>query len=558
MASKAQSAPHFRRTAKGSQLVVDGKPYLILGGELHNSTWSNAGYMKNIWSQMKAINVNTVLGAVTWDMFEPTEGTVDTKQLDEIIQDARKESLRLIILWFGSYKNATSTYAPGWVRRDPTRFPRIRIRDRAGSIKTTSTLQPYNKDLMAAETSAFRKFMKHLKDIDGEHHTVIMIQVENEVGIMGDSRDRSSEAEALFKSPVPNGLLEYLHANRETLNPSFHTRFDIKATAGKDLTWTEAFGDSVWSDDIFMANAFSTFVQTIAAAGREEYNLPTYTNVALCNEEPSWADDIPIPAFIPAGDTPGQYPSGGPVGHNIDVYRFNAPAIELYGPDIYLQDYDKVCECFTHDGLPLFVPEQRRDEYGLRRIWLAIGSRQAIGCAPFGVDSLDVNETDIGLHYGILKTMAPYILDAQANRPEDIMGFFFDEPGAPTSPSKYTKTFPDFKITVERAFVFGKQGPGAGIVIRQADGSFLGAGFGFQVVFESTDDNSTYSGVLRVEEKESDGKGGLRTVRILNGDETNHENFWIMPSRKPDIGTFPVPVFIPARTFMSRCIPYSI
>ncbi|KAF3001607.1 hypothetical protein E8E14_006218 [Neopestalotiopsis sp. 37M] len=453
--------PHFSPTKTSRQLIVDGKPYLILGAELHNSTWSNAEYMSSIWPHMKEMHINTLLGAVAWESIEPYEGTFDF--------------------------------------------------------------------------------------------------IENEIGIMGDTRDHSVEAESLFKQMVPDHLLTHLRTNFGHLNPAFQRKFEMfgEDTRSSQLTWTEAFGDNVWADDLFMADAFSRFVQHVAAAGRAEYDLPTFVNVALCNEDASWADDIEIPAFIPAGDYPGQYPSGGPVGHNMDIYRFNAPAIECYSPDIYLQDYEKVSECFSCQGLPLFIPEQRRDAYGTRRMWSAIGSYQAIGCAPFGIDSIDPNDCDLAAHYKLLSAISPQILDAQAHRPEDIVGFFFDEPNNQPS-KKVTKVMGDFELTIERAFMFGKQGPGAGIVVRQADGTYLGAGFGFQVVFKSTNPRSTFSAVLRVEEKEVGPDGKLKTSRILNGDETNHGNFWIMPSVAPDLGIFPVPCFVPARTMIAQCTPYSI
>ncbi|KAH7000452.1 glycoside hydrolase superfamily [Ilyonectria destructans] len=557
--SSAELAPFLRQTTSGSQLIVDGEPFLILGGELHNSTFSSAELMSTIWPKMKAMNINTVLGPVTWEIIEPTEGHFDFSELDKCLLGARKHGLHLVLLWFGSYKNATSCYAPDWVKTDGTRFPRIQIKGGDDELVTTSTLQPFSKELWQADATAFKALMKHIKEVDQEHGTVVMVQVENEIGIMGGSRDRSAVADDLFDSPVPEDLLKRLRDDFDVLSPSFKSKFaHLKDTWEASLTWKQAFGEDHWADDLFMANAFSHFVQQVAAAGRVEYDIPIFVNVALCNEDPSWADDIDIPDFIPAGDKPGQYPSGGPVGHNLDIYMHNAPDIDFFAPDIYLQDYEKVSECFRPQKRALFIPEQRRDEYGARRIWSGYGNHAAIGCCPFGIDGFTVEESPFTLHFGILKAISSYILEAQANRPDEIMGFYFDEVDETQKERKWTKVMGDFKVTVERAFVFGKPSSGAGIIIRQSNGKFLAAGFGFQVVFTSTDPKSTFTGILRTEEKEVDTNGALHTVRLLNGDETNQGRVLILPSKCPDLGNFPVPVMIPARTMIAECLPYSL
>jgi len=108
-ASRVSRLPSLQKTATGKQLHVDGKPYLILGAELQNSALSSSTYMKTAWPKLVGMNINTVLGSVTWEMIEPEEGRFDFTELDKVIEDARKYKLRLVLLWFGSFKNGKPT-----------------------------------------------------------------------------------------------------------------------------------------------------------------------------------------------------------------------------------------------------------------------------------------------------------------------------------------------------------------------------------------------------------------------------------------------------------------
>ncbi|KAJ0419551.1 glycoside hydrolase superfamily [Aspergillus carlsbadensis] len=426
--------PHLRKTARSSQLIVNGEPILVLGAELHNSTLSDSRFFASWLPKLKAMNVDTILGAVSWAMIEPVEGEFDFAELDSCILAARNEGLHLVLLSFGSYKNAMSVYPPPWVQRDNKRFPRVQLRQAGGVLKTVN---------------GFCRLMRHLNEFDSAYSTVVMVQVQNEVGLMGDSRDGSVTATRLFHSPVPEGLLAHLSANDHRLRPTFHQKFGSMKGKSGSLSWSEVFGPGPLAEDLFMADAFSRYVQYVAAAGRAEYGIPLYMNVALCSEDPSWQDFGYIPPDVPLGDRPGEYPSGGPVGHNLDVYRYNAADIQFYGPDIYLQNYEIISECFRHGDLPLFVPEQRRDEYGAPRIWPAYGTQLAIG------------------------------------RPEDIFGFYIDDEEQPQE-KPWVRSFGDYTATVERA----------------AGQFLLGVGFGYQVLFQSTDPQSVFTGVLCVEELE--------------------------------------------------------
>lgn len=155
--------------------------------------------------------------------------------------------------------------------------------------------------------------MKHLKDIDGEQNTVIMMQVENEIGFLNSSRDFSSLAETLFGKVAPQEICE---------------------AYGKVGTWNELFGEA--ADEYFMAYYYACAVEKIAKAGAIEYDLPLYVN--------SWLEQFP--------KRPGAYPSGGPIAKVMKIWRLAAPSIDLYAPDIYLPNFAEVCEEYTTDNNP--------------------------------------------------------------------------------------------------------------------------------------------------------------------------------------------------------------
>src|SRR5271157_4746643 len=216
--SSASEIPHLRKQGTATQLIVDGKPYLALAGELLNSSATSLEYMKPVWSRLVETKLNTLLPGVSWNQIEPQEGKFDFKVVDGLIQEARSHNLHLVPLWFGSWKNSLSSYAPDWVKKDFERFPRAQA---AGgkNIELLSTLSDANRD---ADARAFAALLRHIKAVDGQQHTVIMLQVENEVGMHGDSRDRSPAANKAFAGPAPKELMDYLQQRKETLS-SFGT-----------------------------------------------------------------------------------------------------------------------------------------------------------------------------------------------------------------------------------------------------------------------------------------------------------------------------------------------
>lgn len=546
------SSPQLRRGADGvARLYVNGVPFLMLAGELHNSSLSSSRFMDDVWPTMKAQSINTLLGAVTWEDVEPVEGHFDFAELDRVLQGAREHGMHLVLLWFGTYKNGISTYAPGWVKRDHKRFPRVQILQAGGVKKTIEMISPLSEEACAADARAFSALMAHLAKVDGAHSTVIMVQVENETGLLGDSRDRSYRANAAFAQPVPTSLLRYLSTTR--VHSRFAARHSSIPSEGQH-SWTSVFGEGTSADEAFMAHHISSYVGRVAAAGKHAYDIPLYTNTWLNfdGDPQSELDITGVPVVVGGGGKPGVYPSGGPCPHVLDIWRHNAPSLDFLAPDLYFHKYEMVCRHYTEQGNPLFIPEQRRDAFGARRVWLAYATYSALGTAPFGIDT---GAEETGREYKLLAQTKSQLL---ATAPADRFGFFFDEEPSPGSTEKWTKVMGDYEVIVERCFVFGKPGPGGGMVLHQGDGTFLCVGRGFHVYFKSIRKEATFTGILRAKELEVAEDGSLRTLRILNGDETRSGEFLMMPNEDPDYGGFPIAVTIPARTCIAQVQPYYI
>ena len=388
--------PHLKKQGNVTQLIVDGKPYLVLGGELQNSSSSSREYMKKFWPVLETSGLNTVLAAVEWSLIEPVEGKFDFTVVDNLIEDARAHHLRLVLLWFGSWKNGQTHYAPEWVKKDYNRFPRVK----AESGKSLEILSPLGKETLQADSKAFAAMMKHVKEIDSSKRTVLMIQVENEVGILGSPRDHGDVANAAFNAPVPQELMNWLVKNKENLLPEL---IDVwKTTDFKTSgTWEEVFGKGVKTDELFMVWNYARYLDVCAATAKAEYSIPMFVNAWLVQ---------------PEDKRPGDYPSGGPQAHVLDLWRAGAPNIDLLCPDIHLPDCAGISAQYTRSNNTLFVPESSAGEQGAGNAFFVIGKPKAIGYSPFGIERIVANnENDpITKAYKLLAGFAPVILEAQA------------------------------------------------------------------------------------------------------------------------------------------------
>jgi hypothetical protein len=340
-------------------LMVDGRPYLILGGQIHNSSaWPTA--LPQVWESVAALHANTVEAPVYWEQFEPERGRFDFTNVDQIVDGARSHNLRVVLLWFGTWKNGNMHYVPAWVKTDTTRFPRV-IRPDGEPI---DVLSPLSRNTLNADKTAFVTLMRHLKEIDSQDHTVLLIQVENESGNIGSVRDNSPEANREFAGAVPSDLL---------------------AAARKHSgTWSQVFGAD--ADEMFQFYYQAKYINEIATAGKVEFPVPYYINVWL---------DYPAPQLPQRQlEMPGiAYPSGGAVQKLVGLWRAMAPSIDMIGPDIYADDsqfYRETMRTYHLPDNPLWIPETGRGDSFAKFFFYALGDG-AIGFSPFGVDQTGWN-----------------------------------------------------------------------------------------------------------------------------------------------------------------------
>lgn len=359
--------PHLQKQGTATQLIVDDKPFLILGGEVSNTASSSLDYMNTVLPNLKKMNFNTVLIAVAWAWVEPEEGKFDFSLVDGLLKEAEENNLKVVFLWFGSWKNGISSFVPDWVKADQKRFPRVQVKS-GKSIEVLSTLSDTNKEY---DTRAYSAFMRHIREVDSEKNTVLMIQLQNEVGVLGDSRDRSIQANEAFAKAVPGELMEYLLKNKDTLLPELGKVWETTGYKAEG-SWEEVFGTTPATDEIFMAWNYSRYMDEMAAAGKAEYPLPVFTNTWIVQ---------------PQDKVPGDYPSGGPEPLTLEIWRAGAPHIDINAPDIYLPNFDEWVALFNRKGNPLFVPESRGDLGGAANAYYAIGQHAAIGYSPFGIDN---------------------------------------------------------------------------------------------------------------------------------------------------------------------------
>ena len=366
--------PHIELVNRTPTLMVDGKPLILFAGEAHNSNSSSLSYMEQVWQQAKILGMNCLLLPVTWELIEPEEGRFDFSLVRGLIEQARRYEMKLSFLWFGTWKNAQSTYAPEWVKTDLQRFPRAQVEKGKNFIRVKefynipyTTLSYLGEATMRADARAFGRLMAEIRRLDGDIHTVVTVQVGNETGIMGAPRERSDEADALFFGPVPADFAAYMRAHADTMVPEVREAVRSGAETG---AWQEVFGKE--AEEIFSAYYIARYVNTVAEAGKKEYPLPFSVNC--------WLNK--------AGDPAGVYPSGGPLSRVREVWRYCAPNIDLYCPDIYLPAFREICEEYTRRGEALYIPECATHSYAASRNLLCIGKYHAMCYSPFGFEDM--------------------------------------------------------------------------------------------------------------------------------------------------------------------------
>jgi beta-galactosidase GanA len=502
----AAAPPHLAKQGTTQSLIVDGKSFLILGGELGNSSASSAAYMEDHWARLKAMRLNTVIAPVYWELIEPGEGKFDWTSVDDLLRGARAHDLKLVLLWFGAWKNSMSTYVPAWVKRDQQRFPRAQLAD-GTSVEILSAHSPATRDV---DARAFAALMAHLAEVDAREQTVLMVQVENEIGMLPSARDRSAVANQLFAGPVPPELVRALAARGAQLEPELADLWRRNGSKSSG-TWAQIFGADESGEEVFTAWHYARFAEALVQAGKKKYALPMYANVALNRPNKK----------------PGEYPSGGPLPQLLDVWKAGAPSFDFLAPDIYFPNFSDLTARYRRDDNVLFIPEANNAGAveAPANAFFAIGELDALGFGPFSIESIDTEpQNPLARGYAVLGQLTPLIL---ANRGSPRMSGFrprvlFDGTVIDTP---QTMRVAGYEITVGFIDPWTPKDKQAiashgGLIIHAGDDFWI-AGQGMIVTFRGADAGAPLVGLETVEEGEFDGQGKWIAGRRLNGDQTH-------------------------------------
>ncbi|MDZ7608515.1 MAG: DUF5597 domain-containing protein [Cyclobacteriaceae bacterium] len=496
-----QQAPFLQKKGTATQLIVHGKPFIILGGELGNSTATTMENMQSVWPKLKAMNLNTVLIPVYWELIEPQEGTFDFSLVQDLIEEARKNNLKIVFLWFGSWKNSMSSHAPAWVKLDQDKYPRVK--DQSG--KSQEILSSFSESVLKADIRAFENLMRFIKDNDSKEHTVLMVQVENEIGMLPSARDYQSLANAAFAKNVPSELMKYLQKNKDRLVPEFHAIWKENGYKNSG-SWEEVFGKGLHTDEIFMAWYYSEFANQVAEAGKKIYPIPMFVNAALNRPNTE----------------PGKYPSAGPLPHLMDVWKAAGNAVDFLSPDFYNPDFKHWCDLYTRQGDPLFIPEHVFDQTAAAKALYAIGQYEALGFSPFSIESKEYPEDEpLGKMYALTNELSPLISSQRGLG--KIKGVLASKTILETDP-----TLGKYELTCKHDYTLSWS-PGAGleewpttsaIIIQTGDDEFFVAGSGVVITFKNRENPSVNVGLLKVDEGSFE-NGEWKVIRHLNGDQTH-------------------------------------
>jgi hypothetical protein len=510
----------------GPYLAVDGRPFVVIGAEIHNSSSSTARAIARSFDAVQELGANTVLAPLAWELWEPTEGNFDTHLLDAMIDGARSRGLKLIPLWFGSWKNAASTYVPAWVKQHPDRFARSLIADG----RRLEHVTPFGERARDADARAFAAMMRRIAEVDTDG-TVIAVQVENEIGLLGDSRDRGELADRVFNAPVPAEVIEAVAGDAQA---PLHAEW-VAAGRRTRGTWAEVFGAGDRVDEAFMATGFARYTQVVAAAGREELGIPMFVN--------AWLDQDSVldgPVALAGGKRPGQYPSGGPVLPVAAIWEALAPDVDFLAPDMYVDDAAPVFAGYKARRGRLFIPELRGDAAGIPQMFEAVGGHGALGVAPFGVDSYrndDAERAPLADAFQLLRAAAAIISQNPAARTHAII-LNSDTPSAELLIGEVRV---NIHTTDEWGYVTPTY-PGYAVAIEDGDDGIYLIGRGFWITLTSKDGTTT-SSFLSATAFELEGDE-LVPLYQLNGDETASGSLIPFP--------FPHSPLVPGRAIPTR------
>ena len=495
---------------------------LILGGELSNSAATCFDDIDRVMPEMKRIGLNTVLVPAQWDLVEPREGEYDFSLIGRAIDKARENKLKVVFLWFGAWKNSMSCYAPMWFKEDLKRFPRAIT----ATGKPMEIASAFSKNVLEADRRAFSKLMEYIKEKDKEQSTVIMVQVENEIGMLESARDYSPEATRLYNSEVPEELLSYLESHAKTLHPYTLKKLTDSETLSRESqktlseklkrggTWSALFGDDIYTEEMFMAYHYAKYVEQLAQSAQGIHDIPLYVNAALNSR----------------GRKPGEYPSAGPLAHLTDMWRCAAPSISMLSPDIYDTGFKGWASQYDLPGNPLFIPESRCCENSGVRAMYTFGEHRAVGFCPFAIDQASpADRASVSGSYAIINQLSSLLLDSEAT--EKTWGLLFDK-----TDRERTITDGNLVMTCNHFFTLPWDArakadtwpEGGGIIIKLAKNDYIVAGNGIVVTFQTATEKAQ-------EERKILGEDGFATTG--KDDAAAKENAGKFTGKRIGIGT---------------------
>lgn len=523
-------ASRLEKQGTATRLIVDDKPFVIIGGELGNSAATCTGDIARNFKKLHDMGLNTVLVPAYWDLIEPEKGKFDFSLIDTVISDARSNDLKVVFLWFGAWKNSMSCYVPLWFKQDYKTYPRARTR----SGKPLEIASAFSSAVFQADAEAFTALLGHIKAVDNDE-TVIMIQIENEIGMLEDARDYSEAATAEYDKGVPAALMKHLDKNKKSLHPSLLDKWQ-RAGMKKSGSWSSVFGDDIYTDELFMAYNYGRYVEGLAQIARRiDPAMPLYVNAAMNSR----------------GRRPGEYPSAGPLAHLKDIWHAAAPSVDILAPDLYDSGFTDWVRSYALPDNPLFIPEIRRRDGNAVQTLYVLGEHDAIGLSPFAIEGGSDNPADRDNRgRAMIKELLPVIT---ANLGRGTMnGLYFDA-------DSITRTINRDGMTLKASHFFtlpwdpratdGSEWPVAGgIIIPTGEGEYIIAGSGIVVEFDKPgntpadtrnlgEDGFLNSGADRkagqawsgrsriglgpVSEVRVNPDGSLTPVRHFNGDETH-------------------------------------
>ena len=499
----SEPIPRLEQRGASLELMVDDAPYLILGGEVWNSASSSLNYMVPRWDVMQAVGINTVLLPLAWESIEPQEGVFDFTLLDGAILEARKRDMRIVLLWFGSWKNSMSCYAPCWVKESfGERFELARTAEG----RPLEIMSAFSEANCEADRRAFVALMSHLKNEDLTRR-VVMVQVENEIGMLQSARDYSEAANAAYRADVPREVVDLLLTKGAACHPRLYNAWQ-RMGAPVQGSWEVLFGAGIDTEEFFQAYYYAKYVERIASAGREVYPLPLYANAALNSR----------------GRTAGAYPSAGPLPHLSDLWHLAAPTLDFLSPDIYDPLYPDWLAQYAACEPLLFIPEIQYEPSSTNgaRAFYAVGEHRAIGFSPYAADDA-TPDSSIARAYPLLQTIWPLLQGARSEG--RTYGLWFDR-----DHRERILRVGDIELVCRHDLTLGWSAEArdeslwsetGAVVVDLGEGEFLVAGTGVVITLRSADatDGRTI-GIASIDEVvDLASDGSLRYGRRLNGDE---------------------------------------